>query len=132
MNTSDNKKRMLDALEKTWGIVTPACRIVGISRQTHYAWYNGDSEYREAVDELKTVGKDNAEYALVKLCEGPEYQALDMDGNIVTLKDKPNSAAVIFANKTLNKDRGYIEKQEIDMNVQPVVIQSAVDGSDTN
>ena len=34
--TDINKKAMIIALEKSLGIVTPACKNVGISRDTHY------------------------------------------------------------------------------------------------
>jgi hypothetical protein len=131
-DTDDNKKRMLKALEQTWGIVSPACAAVGISRQTHYRWLEEDAEYKAAALECKNVGKDNAEHALVKLCEGATYEVLDMEGNIVTLRDKPNASAVIFANKTLNKDRGYIEKQEIDTTIQPVQINVGITSTDSD
>jgi hypothetical protein len=131
-DTDDNKKRMIKALEKTWGVVSPACDIVGISRQTHYRWAEEDAEYKAAALECKNVGKDKAEWALINLCEGATYEALDMEGNIVTLRDKPNASAVIFANKTLNKDRGYIEKQEIDTTIQPVQINVGITSTDSD
>ena len=36
------KKRMIEALISSLGIVTPACRAVGISRWTHYRWLRED------------------------------------------------------------------------------------------
>ena len=34
-NNDITKKAMIDALEKSLGIVTSACKAVGISRETH-------------------------------------------------------------------------------------------------
>ena len=36
--TDTKKAAMLEALEKSLGIVSTACKMVDISRQTHYAW----------------------------------------------------------------------------------------------
>lgn len=39
LDKTDTKKGlMLEALEKSLGIVSTACKMVDISRQTHYAW----------------------------------------------------------------------------------------------
>ena len=46
-----NKKAMIEALTQSLGIVTSACKAVGISRTLHYNWYNEDAEYKKAVDE---------------------------------------------------------------------------------
>jgi len=37
---------MLQALEKSLGIVTTAAKQIGIDRTTHYDWYNKDPEYK--------------------------------------------------------------------------------------
>lgn len=128
----NTKKAMLVALEKTYGRVSRACKMVDIARSTHYNWMNDDPDYKRAVDDINEMAIDFAEEKMYDLIDGAQYEALDKDGQIHSLKDKPNATAIIFLLKTKGKHRGYIEKQEIDMNVQPVVIQSAVDGSDTN
>ena len=94
--TSKMKKAMLDALEKALGIVTPACKNVGISRETHYRWLKEDEEYKEAVEEISDVALDFAESQLHKQIK---------DGNV---------AATIFFLKTQGKRRGYIEKQQLE------------------
>jgi len=88
------KKAMLEALEKSLGVVSTACKAVGISRQTHYNWLKED-EYKTAVEELSEVAIDFAESHLHKLIR---------DGN---------PAATIFFLKTKGKGRGYVERQEI-------------------
>lgn len=93
--TEQHKKAMLDALEKSLGVVTTACKSVGIGRTTHYLWLEQDAEYRKAVDELQNMTLDFAESQLHKqIKEG-------------------NTTATIFYLKTKGKKRGYIERQEI-------------------
>ena len=89
------KKAMIQALEKALGIVTQACKVVGISRQTHYNWMNSDEDYKTAVEDLGDVALDFAESKLHKLI------------------DSGNPAATIFYLKTKGKNRGYVERQEI-------------------
>ena len=55
---------MVEALEKSLGIVSPACKLVGIHRQTHYRWINEDSEYKKEVDDVENVALDFAESKL--------------------------------------------------------------------
>ena len=62
--TDTNKKKMLDALESSLGIVTSACKAAGIHRSTHYDWYNSDPEYRKSVDEVTNISLDFAETQL--------------------------------------------------------------------
>ena len=93
--TEQHKNAMLEALEKSLGVVTTACRSVGIGRTTHYLWLEQDAEYRKAVDELQNMTLDFAESQLHKqIKEG-------------------NTTATIFYLKTKGKKRGYVERQEI-------------------
>ena len=94
--TEQHKKAMLDALEKSLGVVTAACKAVGIGRTTHYLWMQDDEEYKKAVEELGDVAIDFAESQLHKQIK---------DGN---------STATIFYLKTKGKKRGYVERQEIE------------------
>ena len=96
MTNSDIKKvAMIEALEQSLGVVTTACKIIGISRETHYRWLKEDPEYKEKVEGLIDVALDFAESQLHKQIR---------DGN---------STATIFFLKTKGKNRGYIERQEI-------------------
>ena len=87
---------MIEALTKSLGIVTTACKAVGICRQTHYDWYNEDSEYKEACDDIADIALDFAESKLHGLI------------------DKGDTSANIFYLKTKGKRRGYIEKHEFE------------------
>jgi hypothetical protein len=90
-----HKKAMLEALEKSLGVVTSACKNVGIARSTHYLWLDTDPEYRKAVDDISNVALDYAESKL---------------HSQIT---KENPTAIIFYLKTKGRKRGYVERQEI-------------------
>lgn len=94
--TAVKKASLLNALEKSLGIVTQACRKVDIHRDTYYKWMKADPDFREAAKTIEGVVLDFAESALHKQIN---------DGNVV---------ATIFLLKTKGKCRGYVEKQEIE------------------
>lgn len=85
---------MLKALEKSLGVVTTACRSIGMDRNTHYHWYNSDEDYRSKVDELENIALDFAESQLHKQIQ------------------EGNTSATIFLLKCKGKRRGYIERTE--------------------
>jgi isopentenyldiphosphate isomerase len=89
------KKAMIEALEKSLGVVTNAAKAIGISRHTHYAWMQNDVEYKNEVDQISNFILDFAESQLFKQIN---------DGNIV---------AILFYLKTKGKSRGFVEKTEI-------------------
>lgn len=93
--TRTRKDAMLAALMKTLGVVSMACQMIGIARKTHYEWRREDEAYDQACEDLIEVKKDFVEHALMKAVSAGEV------------------SAVIFANRTLNRDRGYIERSEV-------------------
>lgn len=99
LNTKQDtrKKAMLEALEKSLGVVSTACKMVGIVRNTHYVWLRDDEEYAKAVDEISEVALDFAESKLHKKIESGD------------------TTATIFYLKCKGKSRGYVERQELDM-----------------
>ena len=90
-----SKDDFLKVFEKALGNVSVACTNFGIDRVTFYNWYNADEQFRTACDAVKEKRKDFIESALDK-----RIQAGD-------------TTAIIFAAKTMCKDRGYIEKVEV-------------------
>jgi hypothetical protein len=108
--THKKKLAMLKALEKSLGVVTPACKNVDISRETHYRWLKEDAEYKAAVESTDDIAIDFAESNL--------HQQIK--------KGVPSST--IFYLKTKAKKRGYIEKQEIDHNVNDISGIKLIDG----
>ena len=96
MNKSEHiKKALIEALEKSLGIVTTACKQVGIGRTTFYNYYNDDQEFKSQVDDIANMSLDFAESKLLE-----------------QIKDN-STAATIFYLKTKGKKRGYVERQEI-------------------
>ena len=88
------KKAMVEALEKSLGIVTTACKSVGINRSTHYDWMQDDEDYKKAVLGIDDMTIDFAESHLHKKIK---------DGD---------TTATIFYLKTKGKKRGYVERSE--------------------
>ena len=91
------KQAMLLALSKHMGIVTKACNAVEIDRTTHYRWMERDPDYKAAVGELENIALDFGEDCLYKLMK------------------EGNPAAIIFFLKTRGKSRGYVERQEVQL-----------------
>lgn len=76
-NTDKNKQKLLQALERSLGIVTPACKEVGISRNTFYTYYKEDEVFKAAVDDINDITLDFAENQLLKkIKEGSERSIL--------------------------------------------------------
>jgi hypothetical protein len=94
------KNNLLDALEKSLGVVTSACKIVKCHRSTFYKFYNNDQDFKASVDELQNLTLDFAESQLHKQIK---------DGN---------TTATIFYLKTKGKKRGYVERKEVEMTAQ--------------
>jgi len=92
--TEHTKKALLQALEKSLGVVTSACKKIGVGRTTYYDWYNSDPEFKKQVDDLQNVALDMAESQLHKQI----------------LSD--STTATIFYLKTKGKNRGYVERTE--------------------
>ena len=90
-NLSLKKVAMLEALEKSLGIVTTAAKLAGIDRRTHYEWLATDIEYKTRVEDLRNVELDFAESSLHKRIKSGD------------------TAATIFFLKTKGKKRGYVE-----------------------
>jgi hypothetical protein len=91
------KKKLVKALEQSLGIVTSACKSVGVARSTFYDWYKADKEFKLQVDSIGDIAIDFAESQLHKQIK---------DGN---------STATIFYLKTKGKSRGYVEKSVYDI-----------------
>jgi hypothetical protein len=94
------KPELLLALEKNLGIVTPACKEVGISRNVFYQWYRSDEEFKKAVDDINDVTLDFAENQLLKkIKEGSER-------------------SILFYMRYKGRKRGYTEELNITANIK--------------
>jgi hypothetical protein len=92
--TEQHKKAVIEALEKSLGVVTTACKQVGIGRTQFYEWLK-DPKFKAEVDSIQDIALDFAESQLHQQIKGG------------------NTAATIFYLKTKGKRRGYVERQEI-------------------
>jgi hypothetical protein len=98
-DTSKNKEKVLENLEKCLGIVSKACKMSNISRVTFYDWCKYDPEFKAAVDEI-----DNATLDFV------ESRLLDKVG-------EGDTRAIAFYMKYKGRKRGYVESFDVNQNV---------------
>jgi len=96
------KKLMIEELKTQLGVVTHACKQVGISRMTHYKWLKDDPEYKLEVDHIDDIALDFAE------------------GSLFRMMQEKNTAATIFFLKCRGKARGYIERPDNQINIANV------------
>jgi len=89
-----NQQRMLEALEKTEGLISEASTIARIPVNSHYQWYRDNEKYRELYDAIRGKTLDEAEKGL--------------KNNV----KKDNQRAIEFVLDRLGKDRGYGAKRE--------------------
>lgn len=67
MQNEHNKKQLfLDSYLSKACNKSETCKSVGIGRTTFYTWYNTDSVFKEAIDELEVSLVDLAETQLLK------------------------------------------------------------------
>ena len=92
--TAQHKKAIIEALEQSLGVVTSACKKVGVGRTTFYGWLADDEEFAKQVKDIENVALDFAESQL--------HQQIKSG----------NPTSTIFYLKTKGKKRGYIERME--------------------
>lgn len=85
----------LHALVKCNFIVSRACMKIGITPTEAHTWMEASAPFKKLVEGIIQFKKDFFESALIDLVRAGD------------------SAATIFANRTLNKDRGYAQDQTI-------------------
>lgn len=96
MNKTELKKKaMLEALEKSLGVVTQACKKAEISRTQFYQWLKDDADFKAKTDDIADIAIDFAESKLHSLIS------------------QENVPSTIFYLKTKGKKRGYVESQEM-------------------
>jgi len=104
------KAEMIKELNDSRGNVSVACGAVSISRVTHYEWCKDDEEYKRDVDDIRESLFDFVESELRENIE---------DGK---------EASIFFFLKTQCKQRGYVEKQEIQQDVKLTKYEVESDG----
>lgn len=110
--TDNNKKRVLECLDASRGIVTTACLNANVSRSQFYEWQNTDPEFKAAVEAVNESAIDFVESKLMEKVNGVSSAKAGPDGEIVYYQP-PSDTAIIFFLKCRAKKRGYIERTEI-------------------
>ena len=97
--TTEGKRRVLEALDKSLGIVTTACARAGVSQTQFYEWKRTDAEFAEAV---KAIDNKQLDFVESKLFD-----------NI----NKNDTQSILFYLRTKGKSRGYTERTELQVEV---------------
>ena len=97
-NLTKRQKDFITIYNSKLGIVSIACESANLSRAMYYRWLNENYLFKEKIDEAEEKLKDFGEMALLKSMQ------------------KGDVASIIFFNKTKNKDRGYIERPQFEIN----------------
>lgn len=74
-----------------------ACRLIGVDKNTLDHWCNNDPDFSSLLDEMHW------------------HKGNLFEGALVNLVQQGDTSAVLFANRTYNRDRGYNDKQEIEV-----------------
>ena len=91
-----NNKTIIEALEATAGMVTYTAKKLDVSYVTLWKWMNKSPELQQALKAIKESHIDLAETKLLQNVKGGD----------------PGS--IFFYLKCIAKDRGYVEKQQIE------------------
>lgn len=101
------------------GILSDIAASFKVARGTVYAWCEEDSEFRRALEDSRERFVDLAESNLRKLVAGVPAIETDEDGNkrFAGWVERPSETAIIFTLKTRGKKRGYVERSEVEADV---------------
>lgn len=111
------KAALLKALTNSLGIVTPACKEVGISRDRFYSYYNEDPDFKAAVDDIQNIQGDFVESQLFKKIQ---------DGS---------EKSILFYMRYRGKSRGYTDSVDLTSagkQLSPEVKIIFIDGNKSN
>ena len=94
-----SRKKTVEAFQRKGCNVSATCLAVNISRQTFYRMKEEDAIFKQELLDAEEAIIDNVETKLLsKINEG-------------------DTTSMIFFLKTKGKSRGYIERQEVEMDV---------------
>jgi len=98
--TRIGKAAVLEALEKTMGIVTTSCKAVGISRTIFYRWKEEDEEFRRKVGEVMNLRLDFLENELLSR---------------IQKKEPGSNTLIMYELNNRGRERGYGDDRRIDI-----------------
>lgn len=95
--TDKKKSDFLFALKNKRGNISEACTAANIGRNTYYQWIEKDDDFKQKAEDTQESLIDLAESKLME-----------------NIEDNDNTSIIFFL-KTKGKKRGYIEKQEVEV-----------------
>ena len=107
--TLKKKAAMLDALKFSMGIVSPAADMVLIHRDTHYNWLKSDPGYAAEVHAINEATFDFVETQMLKKIQGG------------------SDTMLIWYSKTKMKQRGFVERTEVEVTDKPAFVTKPED-----
>lgn len=101
------------------GILSDIAANFGVARQSVYNWCEEDSRFKQALKDSRERFVDLAESNLRKLVAGVPAIEKDENGEkrFAGWIERPSETAIIFTLKTRGKKRGYVERQEVEADV---------------
>ena len=101
--TQEKKVQVLKIFEKKGANVSVTCEAANIGRRTFYYWRENDKDFDAACKDIEEALVDFAESMLIEKINGKDL------------------TAIIFYLKTKGKDRGYEERTEQDVKMNPFI-----------
>lgn len=101
------------------GVLADIAANIGVERNTIYNWCKEDEVFAQALEDSRERFIDLAESNLRKLVAGVPAIETDENGNkkFAGWVEKPSETAIIFTLKTRGKKRGYVERSEVEADV---------------
>jgi len=97
--TRISKGAVLEAMEKTMGIVTTSCKAVGISRTIFYRWKEEDKDFAKKVSEVMNLRLDFLENELLSR---------------IQKKEPGSNTLIMYELNNRGRERGYgIERIDV-------------------
>lgn len=99
MTKKERQELFLKYFRESRGIVSYACRKVGITRSCYYRWCDAKPKFKEKAKEV-------------------EEETIDLvESKLLSAINEGELTAIIFYLKTKGKKRGYVERLEQDVNI---------------
>lgn len=106
------------------GNCSEIAKSLNCTRAAIYKWMDEDPEFKSIKSDVDESLVDLAETQLINLIKG--VPKIDENNKFIGWQEKPDTIAILFTLKTKGKNRGYVEKTEIDHTTKGDKIQQTV------
>lgn len=107
--------KIIEVLNNSAGLISHAAKKLGVDRRTVYMWISSDPDLKLAVEEVRE-------------------NIIDMvEAKMFNEAQNGNTTILIFLAKTIGRNRGYVEKQEIEQTTRVINVgytKNVDEGSD--